>query len=88
MSPSREIFWNVPLGAFFLYPLATVAVGMLAYSIYKRYKLWRIGKGNVGMVKLSKRISNFLPLAITDGLGHKRLLKDPYPGIMHFGVNP
>lgn len=83
MSPSREIFWNVPLGAFILYPLATVAVGMVAHSIYKRYKLWRIGKGNVGTVKLSKRISNFLILAITDGLGHKRFLKDPYPGIMH-----
>lgn len=83
MPASREIFWNIPLGAAILYPLSAIVVGILFFAIYKRYQLWRIGKGNVSPVSLSKRIYNFVVLAITDGLGHKRLLKDPYPGIMH-----
>lgn len=86
MPPSREIFWNVPLGAVILYPLAAITVAILVYSVYKRYQLWRSGKGSIATVKLSKRLINFLTFAINDGLVHKRILKDPYPGIMHFFI--
>ncbi len=83
MFPTREIFWNIPFGPVILYPLSALVISLLAYSFYKRYRLWRIGKGKVSPVSLRRRLSNFILLGLIDGLGHRRLLKDPYPGLMH-----
>ncbi len=83
MVPSREIFWNIPFGPAVLYPLSVIVLSLLVYSLYKRYRLRLTGKGKVSSVSLSKRLYNFVVLALTDGLEHKRLLKGTYPGVMH-----
>ena len=43
MVPSREIFWNIQFGEI-LYVLAVIVVGILIYAIYRRYKLWQVGR--------------------------------------------
>lgn len=81
--PSHEIFWNIKLGAVILYPLAAVVVGVLVYAVYKRYRLWRLGQGAVQLGSLWRRILAFIKPAIVEGFAHKRILREPYPGIMH-----
>ncbi|MFQ6003574.1 MAG: respiratory nitrate reductase subunit gamma, partial [Candidatus Zixiibacteriota bacterium] len=52
---------------------------ILVYGLVKHIRLWRIGKPENRLDNLLKRIGSFLLF----GLGHKRILKEPYPGIMH-----
>ena len=84
MEASREIFWNITSGPFVLYTLATVAVGILIYVIYRRCRLWTIGKPDNRFDNLGKRIRDFIVVGVVDGLFHRRFLREPYPGIMHF----
>jgi Fe-S oxidoreductase/nitrate reductase gamma subunit len=102
MIPEREIFWNIgPWGSvhieYIIYPLAAITVGILIYAIYRRYRLWRLGKPEVRWEAFWQRIGSFIKLGIIDaffhrrffgfgrGLGIKSLLpRDPLPGIMHF----
>ena len=73
MDPTREIFWNILYGDIILYPLAAIAVGIFAYVIYRRYKLWRLGKPDNRFSHLGKRIWVFIVTAIVDGILHRKL---------------
>ncbi len=80
MEITREIFWNVGSGVRIpVYLLGLIVVVILVYGFVKRVRLWRIGKPEKRVDKPFKRILSFLLF----GLGHKRILKEPYPGIMH-----
>jgi Fe-S oxidoreductase/nitrate reductase gamma subunit len=80
MEITREIFWNVGSGVRIpVYLLGLIVVLILVYGLVKHIRLWRIGKPENRIDKLLKRIVSFLLF----GLGHKRILKEPYPGIMH-----
>lgn len=81
--PSREIFWNISY-AYVIYILAVVALAILVYSFYRRYKLWRVGKPDDYSKDMGKRIKAFIHTTIIDILIHRRFLREPYPGIMHF----
>ena len=81
--PSREIFWNIPYN-FLLYIFAGISVVFLAYCLYRRVKIWRLGKPEDRTSNIGKRIGIFIRTTITDILGHRRFLREPYPGIMHF----
>jgi len=77
---TREIFWNVGSGVRIpVYLLGLIVVIILIYGFIKHVRLWRIGKAENRIDKPFKRILSFLLF----GLGHKRILKEPYPGIMH-----
>ncbi len=41
--PSREVFWNVPYG-YVIELLGALAFVILLFSLYQRYKLWRMGR--------------------------------------------
>jgi len=84
MEASREIFWNIGIGPFILYPVAAVAVAILIYAIYRRCLLWMIGKPDNRFDNLGKRIWGFVVTGVVDGLFHRRFFREPYPGIMHF----
>jgi len=84
MEASREIFWNIGIGPFILYPVAAVAVAILIYAIYRRCLLWMIGKPDNRFDNLGKRIWDFIVTGVVDGLFHRRFFREPYPGIMHF----
>ena len=78
----RELFWNVPLGWLVYFGIALAF--LLGYVIYRRVKLWRRGGPDDRSKDLGKRIWAFIGTAIVDGFIHRRILRDPYPGIMHF----
>ncbi len=73
MDPTREIFWNILYGDIILYPAAAIAVGVFIYVIYRRYKLWRLGKPDNRFSHLGKRIRVFIVTAIVDGILHRKL---------------
>jgi nitrate reductase gamma subunit len=92
MEASRQIFWNIGLGPYILYPLAAIAVAILIYAIYRRVRLWRIGKSDNRLDNLGQRVKSFINVAIIDGFLHRRIFgiaprncspKEFYPGIMH-----
>jgi len=98
MQPSREIFWNVPLGEI-IYVLAVIVLGIFIYAIYRRYRLWRLGGPEDKFSHIGKRLWAFLVTGIVDGLlhrkffgladglGHRRFsIKDLRPKEFHPGI--
>ena len=79
---SREVFWNISHSSL-MYLLAAIAVAFWLFSIYRRYKLWRMGKRDDCSKDIGKRMWVFIRTAVVDILAHRRFLRDSYPGIMH-----
>ena len=71
MVPTREIFWNIQFGEI-LYLLAAIAVGILVYALYRRYKLWRLGKPDNKFDHLGMRLWAFIVAGIVDGIFHRK----------------
>jgi Fe-S oxidoreductase/nitrate reductase gamma subunit len=84
MEAFREIFWDISFGPIVLYTLGAAALGIFIYAIYRRVRLWRVGKPDKRWDNLGKRIWDFIVVGIVDGLFHRRFFREPYPGIMHF----
>jgi len=85
MEASREIFWNIPLIVqVCLYLSAVAATLLIGYSVFKRYQMWMLGKPDNRFDNLGKRIWEFIKIGLLDGVFHRRFLREPYPGIMHF----
>ena len=83
MEITREIFWNV--GSWVRWPvyaLGLIAILIFVFGLIKRIRLWKIGKQENRLDHLSKRIGSVLSY----GFLHKRILKEPYPGIMHLFI--
>jgi len=81
---SREIFWNVGSSGHILYYLLIPLAALLAYAVYRRYRLWRLGQPDNRLGDIKKSIWSFVVTGIVDGLIHRRFLREPYPGLMHF----
>jgi Fe-S oxidoreductase/nitrate reductase gamma subunit len=78
----REVLWNAGPGARWItYVLAAITIYLFIMGIVKRYKMWKIGKPSPMnfMQTLGKRIGYF----ISNGIFHKSILRESYPGIMH-----
>jgi Fe-S oxidoreductase/nitrate reductase gamma subunit len=86
MEAFREIFWNVSIAPFFIYPLGAIAVGLVIYALVRRIRLWRIGKPDNRVDNIGKRIWDFIVEGIVDGVIHRRFFRDFYPGAMHFSL--
>ncbi len=82
-TPSREIFWNVPYGEI-IYILAVAVTAILVYVIWQRVKLWKLGKPDPRGKEAKTRIWPFVRIGLWEGFGHARMLREPYPGLMHF----
>ena len=74
MSPSREIFWNVPFGDVVLYSLAALVIGILVYAFYRRYRLWRLGGPSNRFNQWTERIKTFVVIGIIDGILQRKFL--------------
>jgi Fe-S oxidoreductase/nitrate reductase gamma subunit len=83
--PSREVFWNIQY-SYVMYILNAIAVAFLAFSIHRRYKLWRLGKPDDCSKNIGRRIGVFIRTMVVDVLAHRRFLRDPYPGMMHLMI--
>jgi Fe-S oxidoreductase/nitrate reductase gamma subunit len=83
MEITREIFWNVGSWARWpVYGLGLIVILIFIYGLIKRIRLWQIGKPENRFNHIFKRIG----LVLSFGLFHKRILKEPYPGIMHLFI--
>ncbi|MCX8111451.1 MAG: heterodisulfide reductase-related iron-sulfur binding cluster [Syntrophorhabdaceae bacterium] len=81
----RQIFWNVGGGARWItYALMVITFIALIIGIKKRYAMWKIGKPTNFNFKdrLGERISYF----IANGIFHKSILREAFPGWMHFFI--
>jgi Fe-S oxidoreductase/nitrate reductase gamma subunit len=80
MEITREIFWNV--GAWVRWPvygLGLIVIVIFVWGLVKHIRLWRSGKPENRYDRIGKRITSFLSF----GLLHRRILKEPFPGITH-----
>ncbi|MCY3825497.1 MAG: heterodisulfide reductase-related iron-sulfur binding cluster [Nitrospinae bacterium] len=81
MTPTREIYWNIVLGPL-VYLFAAAAIGVMSYGIYQRVRLWRLGGGELRTDKPVKRLWGVVDELVV----HRRMLRDPYPGLMHLFI--
>ncbi|NLL52668.1 MAG: 4Fe-4S dicluster domain-containing protein [Peptococcaceae bacterium] len=79
--PTREIYWNIDMPNW-LYLFFAVALITCLYGFYRRFKLWRLGQKENRFKYLWRGIKDILAY----GFAHKRILRDPYPGIVHFFI--
>jgi len=81
----RELFWSVPIGPWIVYPLAIVAAIIFGYAIADRFWLvWRRGQTENRIDHFWGRVWDFIKIGTIDGFIHKKMLREPYPGIAHF----
>ncbi len=58
---TREIFGNIPDAAkMFFYVLAAAAVGSFVYGVWRRVRLWRLGKGGFDVIGLGACLRHFV----------------------------
>jgi len=80
-APTREIYWNISYGVL-IYALAAVAVAVMAWGVYQRWRLWRLGGGEPRFDRVGERIRGLL----VEIFGHRRQLRDPIPGTAHLFI--
>ena len=68
---SREVFWNIQFGEV-IYILAVITLFIFVYAIYRRYKLWKIGKPEVRLGHFNKRLWTFIVTVFVDGFFHRK----------------
>ena len=56
-----------------------LVLAIFSWGIYKRARLWRIGKDDNRSDKMWARIKSLL----VEGIAHRRILQDLYPGSLH-----
>ncbi len=78
----REIMFQIPNG-WIIYIFATLSVLLVAYSLYRRSRLWRLGQKDDTFTNLAEKAKKFVYTATVDGIIHRRILKEPYPGVIH-----
>jgi len=78
---TRQVYWNIE-GEHWLYLLFIFALIFFGYGVFKRVQLWKLGKPENRCENVWQGIKDI----IVYGFGHKRILKDPYPGLMHFAI--
>jgi Fe-S oxidoreductase/nitrate reductase gamma subunit len=62
--------------------LLWVAAVVFAYGFYRRYRLWMVGKPDPRTDQPGERLKSIWAYM----MGHKRMLRDPYPGWMHLFI--
>lgn len=77
--PTRELYWNIH-GHWLIYPLFAIAVGFIIFGYRRRLRLWKLGQPENRWHDVTAGIKDLFVY----GLFHKRILKEAYPGIMHF----
>ncbi len=79
---TREIFWNVGGVRLIVYLLALIPVFLFIYGLWRKIKLWRIGKKENRYDQVWKRIKSTL----YNGILQVRNLEKAFPGTIHLFV--
>jgi len=82
MEISREIFWNVEGVRLIVYLLALIPIFLLVFGLWKKIKLWRIGKKENRYDQIWRRIGT----KIYYGALQVRNLEKIFPGIVHLFI--
>jgi len=78
----REVMFQIQNG-WIIYVLATLSMLLLAYSFYRRVRLWTLGQRDDAFTDLAQKAKRFVYTATIDMIIHRRILRDPYPGLIH-----
>ncbi|MEL1133767.1 heterodisulfide reductase-related iron-sulfur binding cluster [Desulfitobacterium sp. THU1] len=81
MTPTREIYWNID-GHLIMYFFAAIMLGIFAFGIVRRYRLWKVGQPENRWSAGWQGVKDIFIY----GFGHKRILKDFTPGVMHLAL--
>lgn len=81
MIPHREVYWNIE-GHLLIYLFLVIALIFFFYGYYRLYKYWRIGQPR----DLSGHAWERIKSVLVNAFGHARVLRETYPGIMHFAI--
>lgn len=81
MTATRQVYWNID-GHLWLYLFFALALFSFGYGVYRRLQLWKMGQPENRWQEVGAGIKDVLLY----GFGHKRILKEGYPGIMHFTI--
>lgn len=85
MEIGREVFWNVGEGARWItYALMVIAFIILIIGVKKRYAMWKIGKASP--LNFKNRLWERIGYFISNGIFHKSILREGYPGTMHLFI--
>ena len=80
---TRELFWNVGADKrIIVYALGFIALACLFYGLYRRYVFWKTLSQRQQPIALDSFWKRMW-LLVVDGLFQRRLLREPYPGLMH-----
>ncbi|MGD9048877.1 MAG: (Fe-S)-binding protein, partial [Anaerolineae bacterium] len=80
MTPFREDLWNLPPWMYSIHWALVILCGALVvYGLWRRVRLWRMGQAVVRTDRAGSRLRDLLLY----GLGQRRVLSEPYPGLMH-----
>jgi len=80
MTPFREDLWNLPEWMYTLHwALVLVCGTLMVYGLWRRVRLWRMGRPARRTDQIGPRIGGLLLY----GLGQRRILAQAYPGLMH-----
>jgi len=78
MTPTREIYWNIS-AVWVMYVLLIPTLLIFAYGIYRRFRLWQLGKPEQRFDLIFQRIRGL----VVYGFGHARILSHRYAGLFH-----
>jgi Fe-S oxidoreductase/nitrate reductase gamma subunit len=77
---TRVVQWNTtPEMIWFMYGTMVIALTVFAYGIWRRVRIWLLGKPKMRWDRPDERLKRVL----IRGYGHANLLKDRVPGVMH-----
>ena len=79
--PHRELFFNIA-DFWVLYALLPLLVVVIAYSVARRARIWRIGRADFHFDHPRARLRQ----ALRGGAGTERVLRDPYAAVMHLCI--
>jgi Fe-S oxidoreductase/nitrate reductase gamma subunit len=81
----REIMWNVGhAGQYISYAFLVIVAIVLIMGLKKRYAMWKIGKP--APIQFTKRLGERIGYFIANGIFHKSILREAFPGWMHFFI--
>ncbi len=87
--PGREDFWNIgyPMLGALVYLTVPVIVAALAWGLWRRARMWRLGGPADDMGPWGERVRGSLGLGILDILAHRKFIRhELYAGLMHFAL--
>ena len=82
MVPHRESYWNIGDERYLLFPIAVVAVAILAYAFRQHYLMWRMGRPDDRFDRPWDRLVGL----IFYGFANRRVVREIYPGMMHLFI--